>query len=113
MKNMINLFSKRKPITTGQVIKAYRKAFKYSQSQLADLIGSSQGNVSGIESGNRDIGLDVAVRFCAIFNINLEDLLFPDGIENSNEFVETRKKVDQLPQTNKSNRSIKGKNRHI
>lgn len=82
--------------STGKAIKAYRKAFKFSQSQIADLIGSSQAIISKIESGKRRLGLDIAVKFCAIFNINLEDILFPNGIEHSNSYIETRKRIDTV-----------------
>lgn len=92
---MIELFPEITAKTAGEKIRAYRKVFKLSQNQLCELIGISQNNLSAIENGRREVGLQTAVKFCAIFNVNLEDLLFPQGIEKESGYIEVAKRLDQ------------------
>jgi len=46
--------------TAGEVLARYRKSFELSQAALADLIGTTQNNISAIENGKREIGVNVA-----------------------------------------------------
>ena len=92
MKDLIDIIPEVKDQITGDVIRRYRDAYKLSQNKLAELVGISQNNLSAIENGKRSIGIETATRFCAIFPINLEDLIYPNGIENSVTFIETQKK---------------------
>lgn len=43
---------------TGERIREYRKKHRYSQKQLADMVGVAQTSVSGWETGARSITLD-------------------------------------------------------
>lgn len=73
--------------TAGDILKRYREAFELSQAMLADLIGTSQNNISAIENGKREIGLNVAIKLCAIFPITLEKLLVPQGLKNHPDYI--------------------------
>lgn len=90
---MIDLFPPKGNLTTGQKIKQYRKAYKLSQSELAKYMGITQNNLSSIENDRREIGPKIAIKFCAIFNILIDDLLFPNGIENHDTFKEVRSRI--------------------
>jgi transcriptional regulator with XRE-family HTH domain len=80
MKDLKSLFNL-KNVTSGQVIKAFRTNFKISQNQLADAINITQTNLSSYENDHRNLGIEVAMKFAIFFQINVEDLLYPNGIE--------------------------------
>jgi len=65
--------------TPGDVIRAFRQSFNVSQDELKEITGVS--NLSDLENGRRDIGLDVAVRIAAFFGISPSRILFPAGFE--------------------------------
>ncbi len=84
---------KAKKEIVGDILKRYREAFELSQAALADLIGTSQNNISAIENGKRDIGVNVAIKLCAIFPVTLEKLLIPQGLKNHPDFIKTLKRA--------------------
>ena len=78
MKNAKDVIKRKaKKETVGDILKRYRESFELSQAALADLVGTSQNNISAIENEKRDIGVNVAMKFCAIFPVTLEKLLIP------------------------------------
>ncbi len=79
--------------TVGDILKRYREAFELSQAALADLIGTSQNNISAIENVKSDIGVNVAIKLCAIFPVILEKLLIPQGLKNHPDFIKTLKRA--------------------
>lgn len=94
MKNAKDVIKRKaKKETVGDILKRYREAFELSQAALADLIGTSQNNISAIENGKRDIGVNVAIKLCAIFPVTLEKLLIPGGLKNHPDFIKTLKRA--------------------
>lgn len=94
MKNAKDVIKRKaKKETVGDILKRYREAFELSQAALADLIGTSQNNISAIENGKRDIGVNVAIKLCAIFPVTLEKLLIPEGLKNHPDFIKTLKRA--------------------
>ncbi len=94
MKNAKDVIKRKaKKETVGDILKRYREAFELSQAALADLIGTSQNNISAIENGKRDIGVNVAIKLCAIFPVTLEKLLIPQGLKNHPDFIKTLKRA--------------------
>ena len=79
--------------TVGDILKRYRESFGLSQAALADLIGTTQNNISAIENGKREIGVNVAITLCAIFPITLEKLLIPGGLKNHPDYIKALKRV--------------------
>ena len=49
--------------------------------------------ISAIENGKREIGVNVAIKLCAIFPVTLEKLLIPQGLKNHPDFLKTLKKA--------------------
>lgn len=92
MKELKSLF-KHKKMTTGEKIKAYRHAYELSQVELAKILDLRQENLSAIENDRKEIGLKTAIKFCAIYNITLDDLIFDSGIENHPIYKEVRQKI--------------------
>lgn len=56
-----------------------RKQRKMTQETLASLVGLTQGQITRIENGQTDIGLDQLSKFAKALNVRLIDLL-PDEI---------------------------------
>ncbi len=92
MKELKSLFKSQK-MTTGQKIKAYRNAHELSQVELAQILELRQENLSAIENDRKEIGLKTAIKFCAIYNITLDDLLFERGLENHPTYKEIRARM--------------------
>lgn len=94
-KNMLDLFPSLENVTTGEKIKAYRTNFKLSQAELGQILNISENNLSKIENNRKDVDLKTATKLCAVFNINIEDLLFPQGIEKNEHFIEVRSNMKE------------------
>ena len=60
--------------TIGSSIREFRLAKKYSQEDLADLMGISRSTISKIENGSFSISIDYLERFsmCLNFKIHLK-----------------------------------------
>lgn len=84
---------KTKKETAGQILSRYRDSFELSQAALAELIGTTQNNISAIENGKREIGVSVAIKLCAIFPVTLEKLLIPQGLKNHPDYIKALKKA--------------------
>lgn len=74
----------------GDVIRAFRKQFNVSQDELKGATGVS--NLSDIENGKREVGVDVAVRIAAFFGISPSRILFPAGFERE---LKKHKRIQQ------------------
>jgi len=94
MKNARDVIKRKlKKETAGEILKRYRESFELSQQRLAELIGTNQNNISAIENGKREIGLNVAIKLCAVLPITLEKILIPEGLKNHPEYKKTLKKA--------------------
>ncbi len=94
MKNAKDVIKRKtKKETAGQILSRYRESFELSQAALAELIGTTQNNISAIENGKREIGVNVAIKLCAIFPLTLEKLLIPQGLKNHPDYIKALKKA--------------------
>jgi DNA-binding XRE family transcriptional regulator len=94
MKNAKDVIKRKiKKETAGQILSRYRDSFELSQAALANLIGTTQNNISAIENGKREIGVSVAIKLCAIFPVTLEKLLIPQGLKNHPDYIKALKKA--------------------
>lgn len=57
-------------------VRAERGRRRWTQKQLGELIGRSDGTVSDIESGQRRVSIDDVVAFCQVFDVPLAQLAF-------------------------------------
>lgn len=60
----------------GQRIRACRRAYRMSQSQLAETVGISVTHLSHIETGNTKLSLPVLVALARALEVRTDDLLF-------------------------------------
>lgn len=79
MKELRDLFIK--PTTAGKIIKAFRANFRITQRELSEVVGITETNLSAIENGRREIGVELAIRLGAFLGIHPSLLLFPNGQE--------------------------------
>ena len=59
----------------GQRIRKYRKAYQFSQEQLAERIGISTNHLSHIETGNIKLSLPVLVDIANVLSVSTDELL--------------------------------------
>lgn len=59
----------------GTHLRRAREAAGYSQNQLAELVGLTQGAISKIERGGGNPSLQSAVRLANVLSISLTDLI--------------------------------------
>jgi transcriptional regulator with XRE-family HTH domain len=62
----------------GQNLKEYRKNFRYTQDNLAKLLGVDRSTVSHYENAEREISIVHLNKIADLFGIELEDLLESD-----------------------------------
>lgn len=77
-----------KETTAGGIIKAFRRNFKITQSELAEITGIAETNLSAIENDRIDIGVKRAVLIATALGIDAAQLLFPNGEESYEKEVE-------------------------
>ncbi len=65
-------------MTPGQMLKTLRELQELSQSELAELSGMSQSNISALESGVRQIGRERALALAIALKVHPAVILFPD-----------------------------------
>ena len=64
---------------TGDIIKRLRRERKYSQTQLANLLGySDKSSISKIENNEFDLPQDKLVMVAKIFNVSVDSLINND-----------------------------------
>lgn len=59
-------------------IKARRTELRWSQAELAALLGVSRQTVIAIENGKYDPSLPLAFKLASVFEASIEDLFSPD-----------------------------------
>ena len=65
-------------VTPGTMLKTIRELQGLSQSQLADLTGISQANISAIETDTRRLGRERALVLARALKVHPAVILFPD-----------------------------------
>ena len=60
----------------GQRIRKYRKAYNFSQEQLAEKVGISTTHMSHIETGNTKLSLPVLVNIANALAVQTDELLY-------------------------------------
>lgn len=65
-------------MSPGEMLKTLRELQELSQSELADLAGMSQSNISALESGSRKIGRERALVLAKALKVHPAVILFPD-----------------------------------
>lgn len=60
----------------GQNIRKYRKAYNYSQEELAEKVGISVTHLSHIETGNTKLSLPVFITLAEILQVHTDELLY-------------------------------------
>jgi transcriptional regulator with XRE-family HTH domain len=63
------------PIEIGDRLRDRRRRLAMSQSTLADIIGTTQGHVSGWERGRHLVSLETAVTLSEALKISLDHLV--------------------------------------
>jgi transcriptional regulator with XRE-family HTH domain len=78
---MTDFFSLPQPdVSPGKVVRALRKNFGFTLSDMESLIGVAESNLSAIENDARAIGMELAIKFAAVFGIDPGLILFPEGM---------------------------------
>ena len=65
----------------GKRIQQARKAKRYTQAELADMINMSSKNLSQLERGMTGISLSTLINICKVLDISADYILF--GIDNN------------------------------
>ena len=60
----------------GQRIRKFRKAYNFSQEQLAEKVGISTTHMSHIETGNTKLSLPVLVKIANALSVQTDELLY-------------------------------------
>lgn len=68
----------RAAVTPGEALKMLRELQGLSQSELAELTGMKQSNISSMESGARQMGRERAITLARALRVHPAVLLFPD-----------------------------------
>ena len=67
----------------GKRIQQVRKARRYTQAEVAEMINMSSKNLSQLERGMTGISLSTLINICKALNVSADYILF--GIENENQ----------------------------
>lgn len=59
-------------------IKLLRTELNWSQQALAERLGVSRQAVNAVENGKHDPSLQLAFDIAELFNLNIEDVFFPE-----------------------------------
>lgn len=59
----------------GENVKEMRRKLHLTQKEMAEKIGISQGNLSGLESGKFEPSSTVLMKFAHFFNVEMEKLM--------------------------------------
>lgn len=65
-------------MTPGEMLKVLRELQGLSQSELAQLTGLNQSNISAIETNARQLGRERALVFAKALKVHPAVILFPD-----------------------------------
>lgn len=69
--------------SAGRIIKAFRANFQITQSELAQITGIAETNLSAIENDKIEIGVKRAVLIATALGLDPSQLLFPNGVEGT------------------------------
>ena len=64
-------------VSPGEMLRTLRELQEFSQSELAEISGLSQSNVSAIETGARNMGRERALVLASALRVHPAVLLFP------------------------------------
>lgn len=79
-------------------IKEYRKKAGMTQESLAYLTGITQGQISRIEKGETDIGLEQLQLFAKVFNVDFWELL-PEDMKPKQITPQERQLLEMIKKT--------------
>lgn len=79
-------------------IKEFRKKAKMTQESLANLTGITQGQISRIEKGETDIGIEQLCLFAKVFGVDFWDLV-PKEIAPKQITTQERQLLDMIKKT--------------
>jgi transcriptional regulator with XRE-family HTH domain len=65
-------------VSPGEALKMLRELQGLTQSDLAELTGIGQSNISAIENGSRQLGRSRAIMLAKVLHVHPAVLLFPD-----------------------------------
>lgn len=89
--------------TLGERIARIRKERGLTQVQLADKIGIIQSIISSVESGDRRLSAEMAVRFAQALDVSMDELLGPGRQQKahkpSRKILRRLEQIEQLPRT--------------
>lgn len=90
--------------TLGERISRIRKERGFTQVELAAKIGIIQTIISSVESDERKLSAEMAVRFAQAFDVSLDELLGPGrpekkGKKPSRKILRRLEKIEMLPRT--------------
>lgn len=81
----------------ANAIRQYRKQFNYSQSELGKMLNLSRATMSYIEQGKRELTASELLNICAIFNIDVWQLInYKRSIKDSYQVTEFSKQFIKL-----------------
>jgi len=81
-KDIADFFKLEQPkMTTGKVIRAFRKNFGFTLEDIQTLTGIKTTNLSAIGHDKRPVSMDAAVKLAAIFGLDPGNILFPNGTD--------------------------------
>ncbi len=83
-------------MTTGQLIKAWRKNFNIDQADMAYACDIPQASLSKIENDKLMIGKTLVLKLSSFMGINPLILFFPMGIESEPIFIQVQKRKKKL-----------------
>lgn len=70
-------------------LKAARKARRYTQRQLADLVGMDQGHISRLENGGKGVSMEHLPTLARVLGVTISHLLGEDLMEESGVYSAT------------------------
>ena len=59
----------------GKRLRRERRALKLTQKEVADALGFSQGAISRIEKGERQVSIEMLEKFSQLYSVSLESML--------------------------------------
>ena len=95
MKTPLGLIST-KNVSTGDILKAFRKNFNSLQEDMAWTCGISQANLSAIENGRMESGPKQALKLAAFLGVSPTILLYPNGYQNISAYKEVIKRKKKI-----------------
>ena len=84
-------------VLTGERIRRARKAHRYTQAEVSEMIGMSSKNFSQLERGMTGISVSTLIALCKCLEVSSDYLLF--GIETSAQSSSVSILLSQLSET--------------